>query len=171
MEQATYSGKGQRHLLLEQKWTNTKTASDALFHSLRHLRRDHAYCGRLFVLWAVEGDQPAIKALFKVHRLGLNESGIHIVIHVARPGVEEMEHITVRHDPLRVRGFDLYFWIPHFAEVRYAPTVYIDPDAHMRCSAPLIYKHRNRPDVSQDEGRQYFASKSEYAALWPSHDF
>lgn len=171
MEQAEYlRTKAEKHLALDQKWANQKKVHDRLFHSLRNLRRDHAYSGRIFVLWTIENRQPAIKALFKVHRFGINESGLHLILQVVRPG-EEMDTITVRHDPLKVRDFDLYFWLPHFAEVRYTPVDYDDPDAHMRCSMPLIYKHHNRPDFSQVEGRQYFAPQSEYTALWPSHAF
>lgn len=172
MEQVEYLGtKALKHLQLEQKWVSKKKAHDTLFHSLRNLRRDHAYIGRMFVLWTVENRQPAIKALFRVARFGINESGLHLILQVVRPGIEEMELITVRHDPLKVRDFDVYFWLPHFSEVRYVPVIYDDPDAHMRCSMPLIYKHHNRPDVSQTEGRQYFAPQSEYTALWPSHAF
>jgi hypothetical protein len=157
-------------LNLERGWTRKLTASDPVFTSLPNVKRDHAYLGRLFVAWHMQGDQPQIDTLFKVDRFGVNANGMNMTI--ATVSANQPDNLLrVSHVPVKVPHLNLYFWIPYFAEVRSVPYDPSDPTSRLTCSLPLLIKYRNPLALGQVEGRLYFASKSEFCALWPDHAF
>ncbi len=165
------SPKAQKNLVQERRWLSRRVAGDAVFAGLLNTRRGHVYFGEYFVYWSVVGGQPAMKALMRVDNIHLGESGLSVRLGVVRPGQEEVETFFFGHQPLKVSGLDLYLWLPAFAEVRYTPMDYSNPESKFHVSVPIVIRSLNRSDEGQDEGCSYFASKSEFVALWPASNF
>lgn len=162
--------KAAKHLLLERGWTKVQMSNDANFNRLGNVRRDFTHLGRLFVAWTIVDGKPLIDTLFKVDRFGVNGCGLNMTIATVS-ATRESELMRVGHTPTKAGHLDLYFWIPYYAEVRTTPNDHGNPGAGLTCTYPLLIKLQNPPGLSQVEGRLYFASKSDFAALWPEFDF
>lgn len=156
---------------MERGWTKELMKDDPLFNRLANVRRDHANLGRMFLAWTVVNGKPQIEALFKVDRFGLSGEGMNMTIAMATAAGKSSNLFRIRHLPVKVPGLDLYLWLPNFGEVRYVPTDHKDPHSHFFCSVPLLVKYQHPPGLSQVEERLYFASKNDFATLWPAHDF
>lgn len=159
-----------KHVEWERDWVKKVTGGDPLFARLANNHRDRLYVGRMFVAWTVADGAPIINTLFRVHTLSLGERGLAATITTAT-AARDLTYLKLDHIPKQAPGLELYLWLPNFSEVRYAPANPNNPDSQCYCSVPLLARYQHPPSLSQVPGRLYFASKSEFVALWPSHDF
>lgn len=170
MSSTELADKAAKHLLWERAWTKHQMRNDPLFNRLGNVRRDFSFLGKLFVAWTIVDGEPLIDTLFRADRFGANGSGLSLTVALATAS-RPSDIMRLGHVPAKVPHLDLYLWIPYYAEVRVTPVHHDCPDLGLVCTYPLLVKYDNPLERGQKEGHLYFAPKSEFAKLWPKHDF
>ncbi len=76
------------------------------------------------------------------------------------------EKIQVGQKPIEASP-GVFLWIPAFADVRFTPFPFEEPDNARRLSVPLCIKTLGRSDSALIEGAPYASLLSDFRPTWP----
>lgn len=147
---------------LELQWTNHRCKGVPNWDDYRSTHRIYIYEGLGLVYWEARGGVPRILNTYTVRDIALFfDTGLRI-------GLQAQNGLVLKVGANPKELLDgVFMWTPAFADVRFAPLRFADPDGSRRVTAPLVLKTRKNPKEGPVEGVRYLSTLKEFRAFWP----
>jgi hypothetical protein len=145
---------------LEMQWLNHDMGQSPSWYACKNTQRDYVHDRKQFVVWDRVNDQPQICDVLQVCEVGISwDEGI---IYLLKSSQSERQY-TVGHKPRELIA-GIFFWIPGFADTRFAPFQYAEPASARRLTLPVMFRTAHRIPV---ESARYISSMKDFKEAWP----
>ena len=150
----------QNRNFLEKEWLDHELRNSRAWPSYKSMQRDYACANKKFVVWDLINNQPRIVEMLQVSDVGVSwDTGLTILI---KSSASDKIYTVTARPREHVEG--VFFWIPGFADTRFAPFQYEEPGSTRRLTVPILFRTAHSRRFA---GARYISSMKDFNAAWP----